>query len=192
MKLKAKLVSTIAAFCLVLCLTIVGVWAVTSATVTMGGNISFTATDVNATVTFNEFTGVSVAPTPEKLVYNGTEESSTPSSGDVSTWSDWNLTFSDKGTPAVLKFTIANTHGQNDLKVKFTDSSNLTAKTNNCTIAVTDNNAGDVTAAEGITLATGESVQITVTITIDDKNESVSAAALNFSLVLEDEHHTAG
>ena len=192
MKLKAKLVSTIAAFCLVLCLTIVGVWAATSATVTMGGNISFTATDVNATVTFNEFTGVSVAPTPEKLVYNGTEESSTPSSGDVSTWSDWNLTFSDKDTPAVLKFTIANTHGQNDLKVKFTDNSGLTAKTNNCTIAVTDNNAGDVTAAEGITLATGESVQITVTITIDDKNESVSAAALNFSLVLEDEHHTAG
>ncbi len=189
MKLRVKLVSTIAAFCLVLCLTIVGVWAVSSATVSMGGNISFTATDVNATVTFNNFTGVSEKPTPATLVYNGTESTSTPSSGDVSTWSGWDLSIT--GKTAVLTFTVANTHAENTLKVKFKDSSALTVGTNNCSIAVTDDNAGDVTAAEGITLAVGESVQITVTITIANENKSVSNAALNFSLVLEDEHHTA-
>lgn len=57
MKLKAKLISTIAAFAMVLCLTIVGVWAAATVTVNVTGNVSYTATDVNATVT-GSITGI--------------------------------------------------------------------------------------------------------------------------------------
>ncbi len=51
MSLKAKLVSTIAAFCMVICLLSVGIWAASTGTVTVGGTVSFEATDVNVTVT---------------------------------------------------------------------------------------------------------------------------------------------
>lgn len=51
MSLKAKLVSSVAAFCLVLALLVVGILAVPSATINMGGSITFDAQDVVATVT---------------------------------------------------------------------------------------------------------------------------------------------
>ena len=50
MKIKAKLVSTIAAACLVIALLVTGVWAVSTASVTLGGSISFSATNVHATI----------------------------------------------------------------------------------------------------------------------------------------------
>ena len=50
MTLKVKLTSTIAAFVLVLGLLIMGVFASPTATINLGGSISFKATDVHATV----------------------------------------------------------------------------------------------------------------------------------------------
>ncbi len=46
MSLKAKLVSTVAAFLMVLALMVVGVFAATSGSIQMGGSLTFTATDV--------------------------------------------------------------------------------------------------------------------------------------------------
>ncbi len=51
MSLKAKLISTISAFCLVLALLVVGVFAAQSATIQLGGTVSFTATAVVGDVT---------------------------------------------------------------------------------------------------------------------------------------------
>ena len=50
MSLKAKLVSSVAAFMLVLALLVVGVLAVPQATINMGGSITFDATDVVGSV----------------------------------------------------------------------------------------------------------------------------------------------
>ena len=51
MSLKTKLVSTISAICMVLALLTVGVWAVSTASVTLGGSVSFTADNIHARVT---------------------------------------------------------------------------------------------------------------------------------------------
>ncbi|MBE5746253.1 MAG: hypothetical protein E7359_03080, partial [Clostridiales bacterium] len=50
MSLKMKLASTVSAFLLILGLTIMGVFAAPTATINLGGSISFKATDVHATV----------------------------------------------------------------------------------------------------------------------------------------------
>ena len=51
MSLKAKLVSTIAAVCMVICLLSVGIFAATTGTVNVGGTVSFSATNVDVTIT---------------------------------------------------------------------------------------------------------------------------------------------
>ena len=51
MSLKAKLISTIAAFCLVISLLFVGVFAANNVSIQMGGQVTFTATDVYGDVT---------------------------------------------------------------------------------------------------------------------------------------------
>ncbi len=50
MSLKAKLISTISAFVLILTIVIVAVWAATQANVSLGGTINFQATNVYAKV----------------------------------------------------------------------------------------------------------------------------------------------
>ena len=50
MKLKTKLVSALTMFCLTIAMLFVGVWAASSADVTLGGTISFKSKNVYATV----------------------------------------------------------------------------------------------------------------------------------------------
>ena len=179
MKLKAKLVSTIAAFCLVLCLTIVGVWAVTSATVTMGGNISFTATDVNAKVS-GVFANAKSAPTLTELVFDGSETAEDASDVDgIGTWSGWNMTFSGK-QPVTLTITVTNTNAERALNA--TLENNSTSLTN-CAITITaDSEAYTSGTAESVAANNGKVVFV-ITIAITNPNLAASAA-LNFDLVL--------
>ena len=64
MNSKAKLISTIAAICMVLVLLVGGIWAASSGTVTIGGTVSFSAQDVDVKIT-GVVTGASTASTPE-------------------------------------------------------------------------------------------------------------------------------
>ena len=62
MRLKAKLISTISAFVLILTIVIVGVWAATQANIAMGGTINFQATNVYAKISAT-ITGMDENPT---------------------------------------------------------------------------------------------------------------------------------
>ena len=179
MKLKAKLVSTIAAFCLVLCLTIVGVWAATSATVTMGGNISFKATDVNAEVSGGNFTGVSGAPTLTTLVFDGNETASDASDvTGIDTWTGWNLTFSGK-TDATFKITVKNTNAERALNATLT---NTTSDATNCTISV---EVGEVDKDGQVVSVAKNNGTVEYIITIHIENPNLAASAtLGFELLL--------
>lgn len=179
MKLRVKLVSTIAAFCLVLCLTIVGVWAVSSATVSMGGNISFTATDVNARVS-GSFANATSAPTLTELVFNGSETAADASDvTGIGTWSGWNMTFSGKEA-VTLTITVTNTNTQRALNATLTNkSTSLT----NCKITITaDSEAYTSGTAESVAANDG-TVVFVITIAITDPNVAASAT-LAFDLLL--------
>lgn len=165
MKLKAKLISTIAAFAMVLCLTIVGVWAAASVTVNVTGNVTYTAEDVDATVTGTITGVVGAAEKTYSVTFNATE----PKSAD--TWALGDIVF-EKGQPVVITLSVHN---------------NSTERALEATIANNGATTGTNTTAElGTTTATvaaGADASFTFTIRVGDWNKA-AAYEINLGLTL--------
>ncbi len=100
MTLKTKLITSVSMFFMVVALLVVGVWAVSTAQVTMGGTISFNATNIYATIT-GTIEGASNAKTMTPLEYSAKTE---PSDTAKATWCQ-DLTFADATIPTI-KWTI--------------------------------------------------------------------------------------
>lgn len=187
MTTKAKLVSTIAAFCLVLALMVVGVLAASSATVNLGGSLSFIASDVDATVTVNA-TGCSETIDGSSPNYSHTFDAGS----EESDWTNENidLTFSDKDTDIVITIKVTNNNEERALKVSFTDSTlpSVTADQNvSMTVRTGDNAAASTAATKGtetIEVGVGEYAIIELTISIDDPNASVKEASASWEAAL--------
>ena len=133
MKLKAKLISTIAAFAMVLCLTIVGVWAATTVTVNVTGNVSFSPTDVNATVT-GSITGI----TEPGKTYSKTFNHETPDEQANDTWALENITFV-KHQDVVITLTVTNNDSTRSFKATLANNgsgTNTTATLGETTICI--------------------------------------------------------
>ena len=103
MSLKMKLTSTIAAFLLILGLTIMGVMAAPSATVNLGGSISFSASDVYAKVT-GEISGQANEVSLEPLNFNN----ETDVEEEGAKWSNKDLVFDNAGSEITITVTIEN------------------------------------------------------------------------------------
>ena len=117
MKLKAKLIYLIASICLVIAIISIGVLAASKATVTLGGTVSFTATDVFCEVT-GSFQNVSgTAPVLSKLEFNASSQQP-----DQSTWANNPINFDNDATDIVLTITIKNKSNERDLIVKMVDN----------------------------------------------------------------------
>ena len=180
MTLKAKLVSTIAAFALVLALLVVGVLAASSASINMSGSLSFTATDVNATV------DISVAGnTAAGDVGDGTYtfNSATQDASKDVTLSDLDWVFASKTSTITLTIVVTNNDSARSLTSTLTPTlteladANVTASAQ-ATAGVTG------TVGQAQTLEAGESVTYTVTFKITDANKSVSSTAATWSAKL--------
>ena len=182
MKLKAKLVTTCAAFCLILCLTIVGVWSVATASIPMGGSVGFTASDVDATIS-GSFEGISDPQnlTDLKLDANTTDVASV---AGYDTWQNWTLNFADKTDDIVLTITVTNDNTKRAIDATFTDNS---SSLNNITVSLAGGDAagsGSYTSGSKVTIPVGQSVIFKVTISVNDLNDSASAT-LAFKLQLD-------
>ena len=155
MKLKAKLISTIAAFAMVLCLTIVGVWAAASVTVSVTGTVSYTATDVDATVT-GTITGI-----------NETKSFTKEFSADIAdTSGEWDLsgiTFVKK-QDVVITLNVKNNSTERPLQVTLANNGGPTGT--NTTAAL-----GETTTS--IIAANGDA-DFTFTIKVTDWNKQAS------------------
>ena len=104
MSLKMKLTSTISAFLLILGLLIMGVFAAPSASVNLGGTITFTATDVYAKIT-GTITGTAAEEQPvlEEILIDSKVEAE-----EINTWSNKNLTFKNDGSMITITIVIEN------------------------------------------------------------------------------------
>ena len=181
MKLKAKLVTTCAAFCLILCLTIVGVWSVATASIPMGGNVGFTASDVDATIS-GSFAGISDPQnlTDLKLDANTTDVASV---AGYDTWQNWTLNFADKTQDIVLTITVTNDNTDRAIDATLTNSS---SPLDNMTVSLAGGDAdgsGSYTSGTKVTIPATESVTFKVTLHVTDANDSASAT-LAFALQL--------
>lgn len=156
MKLKAKLISTIAAFAMVLCLTIVGVWAAVTVTVSVTGTVSYTATDVDATVT-GTITGIAESGKTFSKEFNaGLTE-------DSGAWDLYGITFV-KNQDVVITLNVHNNSTERKLSATIANSGG--AAGTNTTAAL-----GATTEA---TINAGDNVDFTFTIKVTDWNKAAS------------------
>lgn len=167
MKLKAKLISTIAAFAMVLCLTIVGVWAATTVNVTVTGNVGYIAKDVDATVT-GSITGI----TEEGKTYSQTFNSDTVGEPATDTWDLSNITFV-KGSDVVITLNVHN--NSTERKLNATIENKGAATGTNTTAAL-----GTTTTAE---VATSGDASFEFTIKVKDWNKQ-AGYTINLLLTL--------
>lgn len=165
MKLKAKLISTIAAFAMVLCLTIVGVWAAATVSVSVTGTVSYTATDVDATVT-GTITGITETGKDFSKTFNA---GSTDNSG---AWDLSGITFV-KNQDVVITLTVKNNSSERPLEATLANNGEATGT--NTTAAL-----GTTTTS---TVAAGDTASFTFTIKVTDWNKTASYG-INLMLTL--------
>lgn len=193
MTTKAKLVSTIAAFCLVLALMVVGVLAASSATVDLGGSISFTAKDVVATVS------VSASGSAEDATVNGTgvyTESFDSTDNPTASWTknDINLTFASKDAPIVITIAVQNDSDERALTLTAATLPSVTGDNINLKSLQYDMNDADAPknlTTEAVTVPAGEKVEIIMTISITDANASVTGSSWTADFTLANVAATA-
>lgn len=193
MSLKVKLISTIAAVCMVICLLSVGIWAASVGTVNVGGTVSFVAEDVDvtitATVTGSKTTGQTRTITWDAgTAYNadGEDEDDVANDALVADWTDLVLDF-QKNTPIVIEITITNNSEQRSVGVAISDNgSNPTNWTHGVdkpadTLEYIGATAGEI-VGEQATAASNVGTY-TITLTGTDWNE-LMAGTLNYKVVV--------
>lgn len=163
MKLKAKLISTIAAFAMVLCLTIVGVWAAATVTVNVTGNVSFSPTDVNVRVK-GSIAGITESGSK---TYDKTFNDATTDEQANDTWALENITFV-KHQDVVITLEVENLDSTRSFKATLTNNGSGT----NTTATV---------ETETVTIAVHEKKSLTFKIHVEDWNQ---AAGYNINLLL--------
>ena len=127
MNLKAKLISSISAFVLLLTILIVSVWAVSQTQVPLGGTINFQATSVYAKVSAT-VSGMDSNPTLPTLIFSEGEDA-TPET-DIEKWNNLNLVFNSSATPIEISVTVENLSEELSLGVSITNQIGFNNKPN--------------------------------------------------------------
>lgn len=184
MSLKAKLVTSISAFALVLALLIVGVFAVNSATINMGGSISFQATDVHAKVEIT-VTGTSESTQPSKtylFTYNSEEQGNGAEvvTGGSASWDTNSWTFG-AGREIVVTVKITNLDASREIDVTFVAPEDQTSDK-----ALGANLTCVSTGEDSATIVKSGTATYTMTFTITDENQSLNSANWDATLTLAD------
>ncbi len=181
MTLKTKLISCISAFVLVISLMLVSIMAVPNVTLNIGGNVTFEATDVQATISNGILANGTLTDSESKMqevvldaTHDGAEE--------LATWSGLELAFNKSGEDMTITFSITNNHPEKDMFVEVTPS--IGTQTN-ATMTVTSTSSDPIS---GITIpADGESETFTVTFHVESKNSSASIENFAINIALSSE-----
>lgn len=183
MTLKAKLFSTIAAFCLVAVLMIVGVFAASSVSVNMSGQISFSATDVKATINgvvanaYKQGTKED-AEKPATITFDGSE---VDEETDTKTWENLNWDYKDSHKDITFTITIQNDSTQRAFDSSFAEgtmgNSNITISVQQRVYTTGSADGALVAYAADTEVAVGKTIEYVVTFHIDNIDTSVSNAA---------------
>ncbi len=181
MTLKTKLITSVSMFFLVVALLVVGVWALKTVNFSVGGNLSYIAPGIEATISNGTLTnGLWVnandanTKMPEtKITRTDTEETLTEK---FSYWQDLNINFNDEGDDIQISFTITNDSTTKYIAICI-DTSYTSAT--NCTIGV------DATL---VVLNPNGLHTFILTIAVTDKsaNASMTNFAVVFNMYLKD------
>lgn len=185
MSLKAKLVSSVAAFMLVLALLVVGILAVPSATVNMGGSISFTATDIVGSISMKAT--ANVAATNLEAYTKTAKFTSATTENTVSGWTISDaigVPKPDSGNAVVtITFTIDNDATDRAMEVTFTKLPALSGSGKGVAISglkygssedTVLTSGTDVKVNEAFSVSADSIVYVAFTLTVSDFNNGAS------------------
>jgi hypothetical protein len=188
MKLKTKLLYLMIMMSIAMVMVVVGVFAVKTTTFQVGGNITFNAKGINATIsqgvlTDCSFTDSSIVAGTNKLkaITINTDKTASQIESEFAYWQGLNLKFNDDltGSTATLKFSITNnaTSGSGEYILASVSVSQGTST--NATVSVTS-----PTDYSSISIEPQQVVEYTITFTITDTtaNASLSGFAITFNL----------
>lgn len=190
MTTKARLITTIFAFCLVLCLLVTGVWASKTRMVELGGTISFTAKNVYCEV-LGDYTGTTPSKTHERLEWNA-NRNNLPTSADLQTWNGNALAFDEEATPIVFTITITNlsTVVPMNVSLNLLESDAFNALQYGRTFEWTPHGGTKTTYVPGVEgesvkpLGVGETGVFTITYTVIDEEFSADEITYAYDITL--------
>ena len=183
MKLKAKLSAFIFMFALVMCILVVGVWAVKSTNFQVGGNINFTATGINATISAGTLSSTGTltntdASNKMKEVKITTAKTSSQIEEEFKSWQGLALEFNEAGDDVTITFTITNdgTGAEDFVYVKVDISA---SSLNNATATINTKKATLNPKGQE-----GSSQQFVITFSVTEKtvDASISDFVINFEM----------
>ncbi len=182
MSLKLKLISCISAFVLVLGLLFVGVWAVNQGSVQMGGNVSFTATDVYAKASGSISGAGEGNKTLPTLIFDADNE--TP---DVSGWTNLDLAFDAVGSPITMEIVVENLATDRSLTVNLKDNFSSSAGVLEKDVKNGDSDYTGTDVVLNASTGSGTSTTtFTITLSLSSKNNSLSDTAFGYTINLYD------
>ena len=184
MSLRAKLATTIAALCMVICLLTVGVWAASQTTVNIDGSVSFVANDVHATVTLTS-TGAKTTVNKSVTFNSDANAAEGENKTEVENWdtADLDLDFEKKGVDIVLEIKVDNLSTERTL----TAAVAVDDPAEGSNITVTVDGEASATVAKATDASTPGTATLKVKIHVVDSNKQVDKAAYGITVTLTDE-----
>ena len=178
MSLKMKLVSCVSAFIIVASLMLISVFATTNVTLNIGGNVTFQAVGVQATISQGVVANGTVADSASKM-QAVTIDSENDGAAALATWSGLELSFDEDGAPMTITFDITNNHIERDLEVSIT---NNIGTASNATMSVTSTSDDPITAIVIPANTSGVANSETITITFSVQDPDLSASIEGFTV----------
>ena len=175
MSLKVKLISFISAFVLVVSLMLITVFAATNVSLNIGGNVSFTASSVNAYITGSIAGNAAGGSTLTPIDIDASDND-----GAVSMPSDWtamDLTFTESASPITVTINIQNRSTDRAIAVSLTDSTSIS----NVTVT-RECNGSTVNASDSRNILGGQTITYTFELAVQSQNSSTNG---DFALSVE-------
>ena len=178
---KKKFISSIVAyaflFVLLSCLVGYGAWAILNANFNLGGNISFEANNVLATISAGQVSGGTLTDEESKL-QQITIDLNNNGQTAMQTWSGLDLHFNDNADDVTITFTITNNHTEKALLVEVGE---ITGTKTNADVSVT----ADGGSASSVVIAPSDNAQFVVTFSVSDKSQSASITGFSIPISME-------
>jgi hypothetical protein len=189
MKTKTKLLYLIVMMSIAMVMVVVGVFAVKTTTFQVGGNITFNAKGINATISQGSLTDCSfkdssvvVGTDKLKAITINTDKTASQIESEFASWQGLDLKFNDDltGNTATLTFSITNNATSVSSEYILASVSVLPGTSTNATVSVTS-----PSNYASLYIEPMQTVDYTITFTITDTsaNASLSGFAITFNLV---------
>ena len=181
MKLKTKLIATLMSLCLVVALGVIGIFAVKTLNMSVGGNITFTADGISFTVgngkfyqaeTSTEYANITNQTGKLQGFAMNTNTKLSDVQGKIDSWSGLELALDSKGD-AELKFTVTNNMATEAIYLNI--SINLGTNTND--------NMNIVVTPSVPTINANQSQEVSILFDILDTN--INAGLTGFEVAIE-------